>query len=87
MAAAAAKPGRVRFETACARQRAATNPSAEVGSRRGPLRPRATTPQPGSTAAIALTSMSAPGTPSPATRAAVTSGGAPGPPSRGAMAP
>ena len=40
-----------------------------------------------STAAIALTSMSAPGTPSPATRAAVTSGGAPGPARRGAMAP
>ena len=41
----------------------------------------------GSTAAIALTSMRAPGTPSPATNAAVTSGGAPGPASRGAMAP
>ena len=41
----------------------------------------------GRTAAIALTSMRAPGTPSPATRAAVTSGGAPGPASRGAMAP
>jgi len=41
----------------------------------------------GSTAAIALTSMRAPGTPNPATRAAVTSGGAPGPASRGAMAP
>jgi membrane-associated protein len=41
----------------------------------------------GSTAAITLTSMRAPGTPSPATRAAVTSGGAPGPASRGAMAP
>lgn len=41
----------------------------------------------GSTAAIALTSMRAPGTPSPATRAAVTRGGAPGPASRGAMAP
>jgi len=40
-----------------------------------------------STAAIALTSMRAPGTPNPATRAAVTSGGAPGPASRGAMAP
>jgi membrane-associated protein len=43
-------------------------------------------PHPGSTAAMALTSISAPGTPSPATRAAVTSGGAPGPASRGAMA-
>ncbi len=41
----------------------------------------------GSTAAIAPTSMRAPGTPSPATNAAVTSGGAPGPASRGAMAP
>ena len=41
----------------------------------------------GTTAAITLTSMRAPGTPSPATRAAVTSGGSPGPASRGAMAP
>lgn len=41
----------------------------------------------GSLAAITLTSMRAPGTPSPATRAAVTSGGTPGPASRGAMAP
>ena len=39
------------------------------------------------TAAIALTSISAPGTPNPATRAAVTSGGAPARASRGAMAP
>jgi putative flippase GtrA len=44
-------------------------------------------PQSGRTAATALTSMRAPGTPSPETRAAVTSAGAPGPASRGAMAP
>lgn len=49
--------------------------------------PHDAAPQPARTAATALTSMSAPGTPSPATRAAVTSGGAPGPASRGAMAP
>lgn len=38
-------------------------------------------------AAMTLTSMSAPGTPRPATSAAVTSGGAPGPASSGAIAP
>ena len=43
-------------------------------------------PQAGTTAAIALTSMRAPGTASPATRAAVTSGGGPPRVSRGAMA-
>lgn len=50
-------------------------------------RRRDSRPDYGTTAAITLTSIRAPGTPSPATRAAVTSGGAPGPASRGAMAP
>jgi hypothetical protein len=53
----------------------------------GDADPQGISPHAGITAAIALTSMSAPGTPSPATRAAVTSGGAPEVASRGAMAP
>ncbi len=43
--------------------------------------------QSAATAAMTLTSISAPGTPSPATTAAVTRGGAPGPESSGAIAP